>query len=167
MASTTTKKKSEQIKEDLAFVRIVARTGRLPIISDSEEYIGPGIPPRKIPGVTLEFGDNGVCELDPIRDAATIKAFDEWMAEGTDPRIVDLGVMVMARDALVPPFPKWDSTNDRTCLEMIETLGLDVTHCLRYELQRGSDARPKLVKQLEAKVDEPVAEDADADPILD
>ena len=166
MSSTATKK-SQKIKADLACVRIVARTGRLPIVSDSEEYIGPGIPSRKIPGIVLEFGDNGVCELDPVRDAATIKAFDEWFAAGQDERIRDLGVMVMKPDALVPPFPKWDTTNERSCLERIDTLGLDVTHCLRYELQRGDEARPKLVKQLEVRVDEPVAEDADADPILD
>jgi hypothetical protein len=166
VASTASKTRSQKVREDLSLVQIVARTGRLPIISDSEEYIGPGIPPRKIPGVVLEFGDNGLCELHPIRNAREIEVFDEWFAEGTDPRIAELGVMVVEKDALVPPFPKWDTVKPEACLEAVENLGLDALHCLRYELQKGKDARSTLVKKLEIMVDAPPAEDPVAEPTL-
>lgn len=158
------KSKSQKIKEAIATVQVFARTGRLPIVSDTEEFVAPGYPLKKVPGIVLDFVD-GVCELDPARDADTIKAFREWMADGTDPRIAELGVMEIAKDALVPPFPKWDSIKPEACIEAVDQLGLDVEHCLRYELQKD-EPRTKLVKQLEAKVDEPAVEDADAEPVL-
>jgi hypothetical protein len=156
-------KRSQKIKDDLAVVRITARTGRLPLVSDDVEWINPTTK-RVVPGVILEFGDDGVCELDPVRDAATIKLFREWMADGYDPRIVEQGVMEIAKDALLPPFPKWDSTAPETVVQMVDTLGLDPVHCLRYELQKGEAARSKIVKSLEAKVDAPPVEDALSEP---
>lgn len=163
VASSKSKRRSEKIKEELAIVQICARTGRLPIVSDSEEWINPTTK-RKIPGVVLEFGDNGVCELHPVRDAETIRVFREWIEEGVDERIAELGVMEVANDALLPPFPKWDTTKAENLPEMVEQLGLDVERCLRYELGKGDAARAKLVKALESKVDEPPVEDALSEP---
>lgn len=159
-------KRSEVVREELATVQIIARTGRLPIISETEEFIAPGVAPRKIPGVVLEFGDVGVCELHPVKDAKTIKVFREWMEDGSDPRILQLGVMEVAKDALLPPFPKWDITKVEACVTAVETMGFDAERCLRYELGKGDAARGQLIKALEAKVDEPPAEDPLSEPIL-
>jgi hypothetical protein len=156
--------KAAKIREDLAQVQVFARTGRLPLQSPWDEPIAPGLPPKRHPGVVLLFNE-GVCTLDPKRDAETIKCFREWLAEGTDPRILQLGVTEIKPDALTPPVPAWDVTNADKLPEMVELTGLDVERCLRYELQKD-EPRAKLVKWLEAKVDaEPVA-DPDAEPTL-
>jgi hypothetical protein len=158
--------KAAKIREELAQVQIFARTGRLPIESPWDEPIAPGLPPKRHPGVVLIF-DDGVCTLDPVRDAATIKKVRAWLDEGTDSRILQLGVMEVAPDAITPPFAKWDAINEGRCIETVDELGLDVEKCLRYELGKGEDARPKLIKALEAKIDEPAVEDDTADPVLD
>lgn len=165
MAKATSKSKSKKIREDLAVVRITAKTGRLPIISDDVEWINPTTK-RVVPGVVLEFGNNGVCELDPVHDAETIKVVREWLAEGRDPRIVEQGVFEVAGDALLAPFPKWDTTEAGKVVEMVDTLGYDPEMCLRYELSRGDDARQKVVKALELRVDAEPEIDADAEPQL-
>lgn len=157
--------KAKKIREELATVQVFARTGRLPLESPWDEPIAPGLPPRKHPGVVLLFED-GICTLDPVKDADKIKKVGEWLEDGTDSRISQLGVFIVKPNALTPPFPKWDSTNGDKLPEMVEALGLDVERCLRYELQKGDEARPKLVKFLESKLDaEPVA-DVDAEPEL-
>jgi hypothetical protein len=165
MSAKSTEKKSEKIKEELASVQVFARTGRLPIVSEWEEFLAPGVKPRVHPGVVLHFED-GICTLDPKRHADVIAAFQEWLEEGSDPRIAELGLFVVAKDALTPPFPKWDALKPEACLETVDTLGLDPERCLRYELQKGKDARAKLVKQLEAKVDAPPVEDPMSEPSL-
>ena len=159
------KGKVAKIREELAQVQVFARTGRLPLESPWDEPIAPGLPPRKHPGCVLLFED-GVCTLDPVKDAEKIKKFRAWMDEGTDPRISQLGIFEVKPDALTPPFPNWDSTNPDKLPEFIEALGLDVERCLRYELQKGDEARPKLVKHLEAKIDAEPEADADAEPTL-
>lgn len=157
--------KAAKIREELATVQIFARTGRLPIESPWDEPIAPGLPPRKHPGVVLLFNE-GICTLDPVKDAATIKRFREWMEDGTDPRILQLGVFEVAPNALTPPVPAWDNTNADKLPELIEAAGLDVERCLRYELQKGDEARPKLVKYLEAKLDADPEPEAGAEPTL-
>lgn len=159
------KAKAEKIREELAQVQVFARTGRLPLESPWDEPIAPGLPPKKHPGVVLLF-DDGVCTLDPVRDVATIKKFREWMAEGTDPRISQLGVIEVANNAVTPPFAKWDAINEGRCIEVVDELGLDVERCLRYELGKGRDARAKLVKALEAKLDADPVADEDAEPVV-
>jgi hypothetical protein len=156
--------KVAKIREDLAQVQVFARTGRLPIVSPHNEYIGPGIPPIKHEGCVLLFTD-GVCTLDPKRDAAKIKQFREWLAEGTDPRIVQLGVVEIRPDALTPPVPAWDVTNPDKLPELVELTGLDVERCLRYELQKD-EPRAKLVKWLEARLDAEPEADPDSEPVL-
>lgn len=164
-SDTKGKTKSKKIREDLAVVRITARTGRLPIVSDDVEWINPTTK-RVVPGIVLEFGNEGVCELDPQHDADTIKAVREWLNDGRDPRIAEQGVFEVAADALLPPFPNWDTTEDSKVVEMADTLGYDPEMCLRYELGRGDKARPKVVKALEARVDAEPEIDADAEPQL-
>ena len=165
MTAKSTKKRSEKIKADLALVQITARTGRLPIVSESEEWINPTTK-RTVPGIILEFED-GICTLHPVHDAETIKAFREWIEDGRDERIDQVGVMEIAKDALTPPFPRWNITNADKLPEMVEALGLDPELCLRYELQKPKgEQRPKLVKALEAKVDAPPVEDAMSEPEL-
>lgn len=165
MTKTVSKKRSEKVREDLAYVRIVARTGRLPLRSASEEWIN-ATTRRKVPGVALVF-ENGVCELHPVKDADAIAVFREWIEDGSDERILQLGVVEMKNDALLPPFPNWDTTKPENLPGIVDDLGLDVERCLRYELGKGKDARPKLVKALEVKLDTPVAEDEQSEPTLD
>ena len=166
MSKTAGKAKSTRIKEDLAKVRITARVGRLPIVSDSEKFLAPGVPLEKVPGVVLEFGNEGVCELDPVHDAKTIKVFREWIEDGRDERIAECGVLEIAADALLPPFPAWDVTDAGKCVEMVGVLGLDPEHALRYELGKGDEARSKVVKALEARVDTPEEVDPLEEPEL-
>jgi hypothetical protein len=155
-------KKSAKIREELATVQIFARTGRLPIKVPYDEWINPTTK-RTVPGVVLLFDERGLCELDPVRDAETIREFRAWMEDGTDFRIASLGVTEI-KDAIIPPFPKWDSSKPEVCIDAVETLGLDAEHCLRYELTKL--ARPKVVKSLEAAIDEPAADDPLAEPEL-
>lgn len=163
--SKTAGKKSEKIREQLNTVQVFARTGRLPLTSAYEDWINPTTK-RKVPGVVLNFGDSGVCELDPVRDAVAIKALNEWLEDGTDERISELGVMIV-QHGLKPPFPKWDNTNPDKIPEMVGALGLDAAECLRYELAKGDDARKKLVKALEVLVDAVPEEDDLDEPVLD
>jgi hypothetical protein len=158
-------KPSEKIRETLSAVQVFARTGRLPLVSADEEWVNPRTK-KRVDGIVLRFGDNGVCTLDPSKDRDTIDFLNDWLADGTDPRIGDLGVMLVAPDAIAPPFPAWDNTNETKLPQMVVDLGLDVERCLRYELAKD-EPRKKLVKFLESKLDEPVVEDADAEPSLD
>ena len=164
--TVTTGKRSEQVKQEMEVVRVFARTGRLPLQSATKEWVAPGLPPKTIPGIVLTF-ENGECALDPKRDKVTIDALNKWLAEGTDPRIVELGVTIVNNAAmLTPPFPKWDTTNESKLPEMVTALGLDVERCLKYELAKD-DPRKKLVRALEVLLDsEPVA-DGDDEPVID
>jgi hypothetical protein len=165
--TATKPKRSAEIKRDLEVVRVFARTGRLPIQSATKEWIAPGLPPKTIPGIVLVF-ENGECVLDPVTQQREIVALREWLAEGTDPRIVELGVQVVNNAKLLaPPFPKWDVTNEAKIPELVETMGLDVERCLKYELAREKP-RVKLVKALEVKLDTSTDEVAvDDEPVLD
>lgn len=158
-------KKSEKVKKDLAAVQVFSRVGRIPLVTEWDEYIGPGIPPKRHQGVALEFGPDGVCDLDPVRDAEKIRLFREWLEDGTDPRIVECGVVEIAT-SVVPPFPKWDVTTAGKLPEMVEALGLDPEHCLKYELTRADGPRKAVVKALEDLVDQPVSEEAQDEPVL-
>lgn len=162
---TTGTSKAAKIREELARVQVFARTGRLPLESPWDEPIAPGLPPKRHPGVVLVPQD-GICTLDPVKDAETIKKVQAWLEDGSDPRIAQLGVFIVKPDAIAPPFAKWDDLNEGRCIEAVGELGLDVERCLKYELGKGGTARTKLVKWLEAQVDaEPVA-DTDAEPEL-
>lgn len=163
---TSKTKRSDEIKKEMETIRVFARTGRLPIQSATKEWIAPGLPPKNIPGICLVF-DNGECVLDPVRNRREIDALKEWLAEGDDPRIVELGVqLVNNAKLLAPPFPKWDVTNEAKLPELVDAMGLDIERCLKYELAREKP-RAKLVKALEAKLDEVPVEPSDDEPVLD
>ena len=164
--TATSGKRSEAVKRELETVRVFARTGRLPLQSATKEWIAPGLPPKTIPGIVLHF-ENGECVLDPKRDKVTIDALNEWLADGVDPRIVELGVVLVNNSKLLaPPFPNWDVTNEAKIPEMVEALGLDVERCLKYELAKD-EPRKKLVKALEVLLDAEPVEDASDEPVLD
>lgn len=159
-------KRSDNIKKELDTVRVFARTGRLPLQSATQEWVAPGLPPKKIPGIVLVF-ENGECVLDPVKQKREVNALTEWLAEGDDPRIVELGVQIVNNAKLLaPPFPKWDVTNEAKLPEMVDAMGLDVEKCLRYELAKDKP-RTKLVKALEVKLDAAPVEPADDEPVLD
>lgn len=163
---TSKSKRSEEIKKEMDTVRVFARTGRLPLESATKEWIAPGLPPKNIPGISLVF-ENGECVLDPVRNQREIKALTAWLDAGEDPRIVELGVqLVNNAKLLAPPFPKWDVTNEAKLPEIVDTMGLDVERCLKYELAREKP-RAKLVKALEVKLDATPDEPADDEPVLD
>ena len=159
-------KRSELVRQELSTVRVFARTGRLPLKSATKEWIAPGLPPKVIPGVSLFF-ENGECVLDPVRNKAEIDELKAWLAEGSDPRIVELGVTIVENAKLLaPPFPAWDVTNESKIPEMVETLGLDVERCLKYEASKDKP-RAKLVKALEVLLDREPVEDSGDEPVLD
>jgi len=164
--ATAKTKRSDDIKKELDTVRVFARTGRLPLQSATKEWIAPGLPPKTIPGIVLVF-DNGECVLDPAKNQREITALKEWLDEGDDPRIVELGVQIVNNSKLLaPPFPNWDVTNETRLPEIVETMGLDVEKCLKYELAKDKP-RVKLVKALEVKLDEVAADPVDDEPVLD
>lgn len=149
-------------------MRVFARTGRLPLRSATKEWIAPGLPPKTIPGVVLVF-ENGECVLDPVKDKETITVLNEWLEDGSDPRIIELGVTIVDNASLLaPPFPKWDVTNEAKIPEMVSTLGLDVEKCLKYEAAKDRP-RKKLVKALEVLLDSQDEQEpsADDEPVLD
>jgi hypothetical protein len=157
-------------------VRIAMKVGRLPIESSKHEWLDSK---RRIKheGVVLtmtdlEHGGSGYAELDlnDKKDKATYEAFKAWVEDGRDPRIRECGVKELDRDEVPIPLRWWDSAHWKSLLADVSRgvrimpdaaqRAQYIENCVRYEMQKGADARKGLIDGL-MSIDLDVADEND------
>lgn len=148
---TTLKESASDLAPDTK-VKIAMKVGRLTLTPANTEWLDSR---RKIkhPGVVLhmkdvENGGTGYAELD-LSKPADKKIYDavvEWIEDGDDPRIRELGIKILGKDSVPAPLAWWDTAHWKSLLSDVtggirvmpspEQRRAYVESCVKYELQR-------------------------------
>jgi hypothetical protein len=133
-------------------VKVAMKVGRLTLDPAVTEWLDAR---RKVKhkGIVLhmkdvESGGAGYAELDLSRpeDKKVYDTLMEWLEDGTDPRIRDLGIRVLSGDSVPAPLVWWDTAHWKSLLSDVskgirimpdaEQRKRFVESCVRYEMQR-------------------------------